>query len=61
MEQLVIDCENFGDDQQSLRETQTQARAIGCEIMNFSNARYPSVRVGLADITCGSALTKVDR
>ncbi|KAL0337716.1 UNVERIFIED_CONTAM: Serine/threonine-protein phosphatase 7 long form [Sesamum calycinum] len=44
MEQLVLDCDNSGDDIQSLRETRARNRAIGRDIMTFSSARYPSVR-----------------
>ncbi|KAL0397853.1 UNVERIFIED_CONTAM: Serine/threonine-protein phosphatase 7 long form [Sesamum calycinum] len=44
MEQLVLDCDNSGDDIQSLRETRARNRAIGLDIMTFSSARYPSVR-----------------
>ncbi|KAL2235802.1 UNVERIFIED_CONTAM: hypothetical protein Sindi_1312400 [Sesamum indicum] len=57
MEKLVIDCENSGDDQQSLRETRARARTIGREIMNFSSSRYPSVRVEPVDTARGSAFT----
>ncbi|KAL0339033.1 UNVERIFIED_CONTAM: hypothetical protein Sangu_1425400 [Sesamum angustifolium] len=48
MEQLVLDCDNSGDDIQSLRETRARNRAIGRDIMTFSSARYPSVRGGPA-------------
>ncbi|KAK4390003.1 hypothetical protein Sango_2063600 [Sesamum angolense] len=48
MEQLVLDCDNSGDDIQSLRETRARNRAIGRDIMTFSSARYPSVRRGPA-------------
>ncbi|KAL2240741.1 UNVERIFIED_CONTAM: Protein MAIN-LIKE 1 [Sesamum indicum] len=58
MEQLVIDCENSGDDQQSLRDTRVQARTIRREIMNFSISRYPSVRVRPADTARGNAFTE---
>ncbi|KAL2232431.1 UNVERIFIED_CONTAM: hypothetical protein Sindi_1423100 [Sesamum indicum] len=61
MEQLVIDCENFGDDQQSLRDTRARARTIGREIMNFSSSRYPSVRVRLVDTARGNAFTEAGR
>ncbi|KAL0343924.1 UNVERIFIED_CONTAM: protein MAIN-LIKE 2 [Sesamum angustifolium] len=49
MEQLVLDCDNSGDDIQSLRETRARNRAIGRDIMTFSSARYPSVRGGPAE------------
>ncbi|KAL0388124.1 UNVERIFIED_CONTAM: Serine/threonine-protein phosphatase 7 long form [Sesamum radiatum] len=49
MEQLVLDCDNSGDDIQSLRETWARNRAIGRDIMTFSSARYPSVRCGPAE------------
>ncbi|KAL2231573.1 UNVERIFIED_CONTAM: Serine/threonine-protein phosphatase 7 long form [Sesamum indicum] len=55
MEQLVIDCENSGDDQQSLRDTRARARTIGREIMNFSSSRYPNVRVRPAETARGNA------
>ncbi|KAL2235121.1 UNVERIFIED_CONTAM: hypothetical protein Sindi_1244300 [Sesamum indicum] len=55
MEQLVIDCENSGDEQQSLRDTRARARRIGREIMNFSSSWYPSVRVRPADTARGNA------
>ncbi|KAL2242260.1 UNVERIFIED_CONTAM: Serine/threonine-protein phosphatase 7 long form [Sesamum indicum] len=58
MEQLVIDCENAGDDQQSLRDTRARARTIGREIMNFSSSRYPSVRVRPTDTARGHAFTE---
>ncbi|KAL2231147.1 UNVERIFIED_CONTAM: hypothetical protein Sindi_1709100 [Sesamum indicum] len=61
IEQLVIDCENFGYDQQLLRETQARARVIGCEVMNFSSAQYQSVQVGPANITRSNAFTEVGR
>ncbi|KAL0283732.1 UNVERIFIED_CONTAM: hypothetical protein Sangu_2870200 [Sesamum angustifolium] len=48
MEQLVLDCDNSGDDIQSLRETRARNRAIGRDIMTFSSGRYPSVRGGPA-------------
>ncbi|KAL0308094.1 UNVERIFIED_CONTAM: hypothetical protein Sangu_2993600 [Sesamum angustifolium] len=49
MEQLVLDCDNSGDDIQSLRQTRARNRAIGRDIMTFSSARYPSVRRGPAE------------
>ncbi|KAL2241069.1 UNVERIFIED_CONTAM: Protein MAIN-LIKE 1 [Sesamum indicum] len=58
MEQLVIDCENVGDDQQSLRDTRARARTIGREIMNFSSSRYPSVRVRPTDTARDNAFTE---
>ncbi|KAL0392173.1 UNVERIFIED_CONTAM: protein MAIN-LIKE 2 [Sesamum radiatum] len=54
MEQLVLDCDNSGDDIQSLRETRARNRAIGRDIMTFSSARYPSVRGGPAGDEAGS-------
>ena len=54
----MIDCENAGDDQQSLRDTRARARTIGREIMNFSSSRYPSVRVRPTDTARGNAFTK---
>ncbi|KAL0308578.1 UNVERIFIED_CONTAM: Serine/threonine-protein phosphatase 7 long form [Sesamum radiatum] len=48
MEQLVLDCDNSGDDIQSLKETRARNRAIGRDIMTFLSARYPSVRGGPA-------------
>ncbi|KAL0308004.1 UNVERIFIED_CONTAM: protein MAIN-LIKE 2 [Sesamum calycinum] len=53
MEQLVLDCDNSGDDIQSLRETRARNRAIGLDIMTFSSARYPSVRRGPASDDAG--------
>ncbi|KAK4405374.1 hypothetical protein Sango_0543900 [Sesamum angolense] len=53
MEQLVLDCDNSGDDIQSLRETRARNRAIGRDIMTFSSARYPSVRGGPAGDEAG--------
>ncbi|KAL0350939.1 UNVERIFIED_CONTAM: Serine/threonine-protein phosphatase 7 long form [Sesamum radiatum] len=53
MEQLVLDCDNSGDDIQSLRETRARNRAIGRDIMTFSSARYPSVRRGPASDDAG--------
>ncbi|KAL0298058.1 UNVERIFIED_CONTAM: Serine/threonine-protein phosphatase 7 long form [Sesamum angustifolium] len=53
MEQLVLDCDNSGDDIQSLRETRARNRAIGRDIMTFSSARYPSVRRGPAGDEAG--------
>ncbi|KAK4391684.1 Serine/threonine-protein phosphatase 7 long form [Sesamum angolense] len=35
MEQLVLDCDNSGDDIQSLRETRARNRVIGRDIMTF--------------------------
>ncbi|XP_011100477.1 uncharacterized protein LOC105178659 [Sesamum indicum] len=58
MEQLVIDCENAGDDEQSLRDTRPRARTIGREIMNFSSSRYPNVRVRPADTARSNAFTE---
>ncbi|KAK4402236.1 Serine/threonine-protein phosphatase 7 long form [Sesamum angolense] len=53
MEQLVLDCDNSGDDIQSLRETRARNRAIGRDIMTFSSARYLSVRRGPAGDEAG--------
>ncbi|KAL0285987.1 UNVERIFIED_CONTAM: Serine/threonine-protein phosphatase 7 long form [Sesamum angustifolium] len=53
MEQLVLDCDNSGDDIQSLRETRARNRAIGRDIMTFSSARYPSVHSGPAGDEAG--------
>ncbi|KAL0292181.1 UNVERIFIED_CONTAM: Serine/threonine-protein phosphatase 7 long form [Sesamum angustifolium] len=53
MEQLVLDCDNSGDDIQSLRQTRARNRAIGRDIMTFSSARYPSVRRGPAGDDAG--------
>ncbi|KAK4387203.1 Serine/threonine-protein phosphatase 7 long form [Sesamum angolense] len=53
MEQLVLDCDNSGNDIQSLRETRARNRAIGRDIMTFSSARYPSVRRGPAGDEAG--------
>ncbi|KAK4399051.1 Serine/threonine-protein phosphatase 7 long form [Sesamum angolense] len=53
MEQLVLDCDNSGDDIQSLRETRARNRAIGRDIMTFSCAKYPSVRGGPAGDEAG--------
>ncbi|KAL0388633.1 UNVERIFIED_CONTAM: protein MAIN-LIKE 2 [Sesamum radiatum] len=53
MEQLVLDCDNSGDDIQSLRETRARNWAIGRDIMTFSSARYPSVRRGPASDDAG--------
>ncbi|KAL0324281.1 UNVERIFIED_CONTAM: hypothetical protein Scaly_2395200 [Sesamum calycinum] len=47
------DCDNSGDDIQSLRETRARNRAIGRDIMTFSSARYPSVRRGPAGDEAG--------
>ncbi|KAK4388193.1 Serine/threonine-protein phosphatase 7 long form [Sesamum angolense] len=53
MEQLVLDCDNSGDDVQSLRQTRARNRAIGRDIMTFFSARYPSVRRGPAGDEAG--------
>ncbi|KAL0381248.1 UNVERIFIED_CONTAM: Serine/threonine-protein phosphatase 7 long form [Sesamum angustifolium] len=42
MEQLVLDCDNSGDDIQSLRQTRDRNRAIGRDIMTF---RVQDIRV----------------
>ncbi|KAK4402877.1 Serine/threonine-protein phosphatase 7 long form [Sesamum angolense] len=52
-EQLVLDCDNSGDDIQSLRETRARNRAIGRDIMTFLSARYPSVQRGPAGDEAG--------
>ncbi|KAL0364926.1 UNVERIFIED_CONTAM: hypothetical protein Sangu_0590200 [Sesamum angustifolium] len=53
MEQLVLDCDNSGDDIQSLRETRARNRAIGRDIMTFFECKISSVRGGPAGDEAG--------